>query len=108
MANSNRFPKIKWKIKKDASITKHWYPRTRKIFFCSGSCKWIPIDPIDAHKTVFSTVHGHYEFERMPFGLKNASATFQRLINMVGLQSVDLFVYMDDIVIYASSLREWH
>ena len=44
----------------------------------------------------------------MPFGLKNAPATFQRLIDRVftGLQGLELFVYMDDIVIYARSLKE--
>lgn len=44
----------------------------------------------------------------MPFGLKNAPATFQRLMDNVlsGLQGNELFVYMDDIVIYAKSLRE--
>jgi len=68
----------------------------------------IPMDPADAHKTAFSTPHGHYQFARMPFGLKNAPATFQRLMDQIltGLQGIELFVYMDDIVIYASSLRE--
>jgi hypothetical protein len=44
----------------------------------------------------------------MPFELKNASATFQRLMNQLlsGFQGNELFVYPDDIVIYASALRE--
>jgi len=68
----------------------------------------IPMDSADAHKTAFSTPHGHFQFERMPFGLKNAPATFQRLMDQTlsGLQGAELFVYMDDIVVYASSLRE--
>ncbi|XP_048515544.1 uncharacterized protein LOC125502056 [Athalia rosae] len=62
----------------------------------------------DAEKTAFSTPFGHYQFERMPFGLKNAPATFQRLMDRVltGLQGIEMFVYLDDIVIYASSLHE--
>ena len=68
----------------------------------------IPMDPNDAPKTAFSTPYGHYQFKRMPFGLKNAPATFQRLMDNVlsGLQGIELFVYMDDIVIYARSLQE--
>lgn len=68
----------------------------------------IPVAKEDAPKTAFSTSHGHYQFLRMPFGLKNAPATFQRLMDTVlsGLQGNELFVYMDDIVIYAKSLRE--
>ncbi|CAK9832810.1 Retrovirus-related Pol polyprotein from transposon 17.6 [Anthophora retusa] len=44
----------------------------------------------------------------MPFGLRNAPATFQRLMDSVlcGLQGTEMFVYLDDIVIYASSLSE--
>ena len=62
----------------------------------------------DAHKTAFSTPYGHFQFKRRPFGLKNAPATFQRLMNSVlsGLQGIELFVYLDDIVIYSRSLQE--
>ena len=40
--------------------------------------------------------------------MENAPATFQRVMNQVltGLQGIELFVYMDDIVIYATSLEE--
>lgn len=68
----------------------------------------IPMDPSSKAKTAFSTPYAHLEFNRMPFGLKNAPATFQRLMDRVlsGLQGIELFVYMDDIVIYATSLEE--
>jgi len=68
----------------------------------------IKMDLADSHKTAFTTPFSHYEFDRMPFGLRNAPATFQRLMDLVlsGLQDEELFVYMDDIVIYATSLEE--
>jgi len=42
----------------------------------------IKMDPADNHKTAFTIPFGHYEFDRMPFGLKNTSATFQRLMDL--------------------------
>jgi hypothetical protein len=41
------------------------------------------MDPRDIGKTQFSTKHGHWAYKRMPFGLKTAAATFQRMINTV-------------------------
>lgn len=78
------------------------------VFDLASGFHQIPMDDAHAQKTTFSTPHGHYEFNRMPFGLKNALATFQRLMDQVltGLQGTELFVYLDDIVLYASSLRE--
>jgi len=37
----------------------------------------------DEYKTVFRTKYGHYEYLVMPFGLKNAPATFQSFINSI-------------------------
>lgn len=68
----------------------------------------IELDPQDVPKTAFNTPYGHYEFLRMPFGLKNAPATFQRAMDNVlhGIQGERCFVYLDDIVVFASSLQE--
>lgn len=68
----------------------------------------IPMKKCDQMKTAFTTPLGHYEYTRMPFGLKNAPATFQRLRNSIltGLQGIECFLYLDDIVVYASSLDE--
>jgi len=78
------------------------------VFDLASGFHQIPMDTADAPKTAFSTPYGHYHFNRMPFGLKNAPATFQRLMDQIlsGLQGIELFVYLDDIVIYASSLEE--
>jgi len=37
----------------------------------------------DRAKPAFSTKEGHWEYKRLPFGLKTAPATFQRLMNVV-------------------------
>ena len=68
----------------------------------------IPMDPDSQEKTAFSTPYAHLEYTRMPFELKNAPATFQRVMDQVlsGLQGIELFVYMDDIVIYAQNLED--
>lgn len=68
----------------------------------------IEMDEKDIAKTAFSTDSGHYEYVRMPFGLKNAPATFQRLMNTVlkGLVGVICLVYMDDIIVFSTSLQE--
>ena len=78
------------------------------VFDLASGFHQIKISPEDSHKTAFSTPNGHYEFDRMPFGLYNGPATFERLMNitMSGLTSTNLFVYLDDIVIYADSLEE--
>ena len=68
----------------------------------------ISMNPRDREKTAFSTDTGHYEFIGMPFGLKNAPATFQRAMNIVldGLVGRKCFVYLDDIIIIGRSLNE--
>ena len=78
------------------------------VFDLASGFHEIKMSPEDSHKTAFSAPCGHYEFDHMPCGLKNAPATFQRLMDLVltGLQGPELFVYLDDIVLYANSLEE--
>jgi hypothetical protein len=68
----------------------------------------IDMNPGDIDKTAFSTKEGHWAYKRMPFGLKTAPVTFQRMVNSVlsGLTGTSCFVLLDDIVIYANSLVE--
>jgi hypothetical protein len=68
----------------------------------------IDMDPKDIEKTAFSTKEGHWAYRRMPFGLKTAPATFQRVMNtaLSGLTGTRCFVFLDDIVIYANSLAD--
>lgn len=68
----------------------------------------ILMHPEDREKTAFSTDLGHYEFVRMPFGLKNAPMTFQKAMNLVldGLVGYKCLVYLDDIIVLGASLEE--
>lgn len=68
----------------------------------------IKVQKEDVEKTAFSTPQGHFEFTRMPFGLKNAPSIFQRMMDIVlsGLKGIKCFVYMDDIVVYGKDLKE--
>jgi len=64
----------------------------------------------DEYKTAFRTRYGHFEFLVMPFGLKNAPATFQHFINDVLSDYLDDFVisYIDDILIFSNNIEEHH
>ena len=66
------------------------------------------MDAKDAEKTAFRTTNGLFHFKVMPFGLKNAPATFQRLMDTVfsGLKWHGLLVYMDDIVVYSATAQQ--
>ena len=58
------------------------------------------------HLTAFSTSNGHYQFERLPFGLKISSNSFQRMLT-IALSGLDskAFLYVDDIIIFGCSLK---
>lgn len=65
----------------------------------------LEMHPKDVEKTAFTTERGHYEFLRMPFGLKNAPSTFQRLMDHI-LRGIDnVFMYLDYVIIAATSLQ---
>ena len=66
------------------------------------------VDPQSREKTAFVTHSGQYEFSIMPFGLKNAPATFQRLMETV-LACLNRSVclnYLDDITVTGKTFSE--
>ena len=68
----------------------------------------VPIKPEDRCKTAFPARSGHFEFRKMAFGLCNAPASFQRLVEKVfrGLQWKTVLAYLDDIVVFGRTLEE--
>jgi hypothetical protein len=68
----------------------------------------IAMNPDDKAKTAFSWKNGHYEYNRMPFGLCNAPATFQRAMDTVLREELNRFVlaYLDDIIIFSKTKEE--
>ena len=62
----------------------------------------------DREKTAFITYDGLFEFNVMPFGLCNAPATFQRLMNLAlsGMLWSECLVYLDDIIIFGRTFEE--
>ena len=107
--------------KLNAATVKDVYPLPR-IESCldtlAGSCWFSTFDlragyhqvklhPKDAHKTTFITRRGSFKFQVLPFGLCNAPATFERLMDLVmsGLNYEVLLVYLDDIIVFSTNLE---
>ncbi|KAJ9536419.1 hypothetical protein OSB04_un000411 [Centaurea solstitialis] len=71
-----------------------------------SSCQFDPRDPTkpntdDQEKTAFMTDKGIYCYKVMPFGLKNAGSTYQRLVNMMFKEHLGrtMEVYIDDMLV---------
>ena len=75
---------------------------------CNSGYWQIMMDDADKEKTAFVTHQGLFHFTRMPFGLRNAPATFQRAIDII-LSSVKwqyCIVYIDDVIIFSKSIPD--
>ena len=67
------------------------------------------MDPDDQEKTLFITGQGTFCYRVMPFGLKNAGATYQRLVNRMFQKQIgtSMEVYIDDMLV-KSATTELH
>uniref|UniRef100_A0A8C5LZY7 Gypsy retrotransposon integrase-like protein 1 n=1 Tax=Leptobrachium leishanense TaxID=445787 RepID=A0A8C5LZY7_9ANUR len=84
--------------------------KTAKIFTkldLKGAYNLLRIRQGDEWKTAFRTRYGHYEYLVMPYGLCNAPATFQHLVNDIFRDLLDIcvIVYLDDILVYSDTLQ---
>ena len=68
----------------------------------------VEMDPADAEKTAFTTICGLYQFKVMSFGLCNAPATFERMMEIIlsGLHWETCLLYIDDVIIFADSFEQ--
>ena len=99
---------------------KYLLPSVQDALDCVSGCTYfslidlksgywqIEIDPKDREKTAITTRDGLYEFVVMPFGLRNAPATFQRLMDTVlsDLKWITCIPYLDDILIFSKNFAE--
>jgi len=109
------FRKLNNRTKKDAygipriEDTLHMLSGSRyfsKLDLKSGYWQ-VEVEESDKEKTAFQVAGlGFYECNRMPFGLCNAPATFQRLMErcMGDLNLRDCLIYLDDIIIYSQDI----
>ncbi|UYV66446.1 hypothetical protein LAZ67_4001706 [Cordylochernes scorpioides] len=68
----------------------------------------IEVDEADREKTAFVTPDGLFEFKVMPFGLCNAPATFERIMDNLlrGLKWNICLCYLDDIIVFSKTMEE--
>jgi hypothetical protein len=70
----------------------------------------ISVMPEDREKTTFTTPWGTFMYAKMPFGLMNAGATFQRAMDIAFIGGKDKFamIYLDDITVFSKTDKEHH
>ena len=95
-------------------------PRTEDTFDYLVQAKWfskmdaasgfwqVPMEQLSKEKTAMITPDGLFQWKVMPFGLCNAPATFQKLMDVVltGLKWKECLVYLDDILIFSKDWEE--
>ena len=83
-----------------------------KLYYCFldeySGYNQIAIAPEDQEKTTFTCPFGTFAFKRMPFGLCNAAATFQRCMISIFLDMVEqtLEVFMDDFSVFGETYTD--
>ena len=88
----------------DAMSGARWFP----TFDLRSGYHQVLLDLASSDKTTFISREGTFRFKVMPFGLCNAPATFQRLMNLMmsGLKLQICLVYLDDIIVFSKELPD--
>jgi len=68
----------------------------------------VPVAPEDRDKTTFTSYMGTFRYVRMPFGLRNAPATFQRALDIVlsGVRWRSCLIYFDDVIVFSQTVKQ--
>ena len=68
----------------------------------------IAVAPEDRDKTTFTCHSGTYRYRRMPFGLRNAPATFQRALDIIlsGVRWQTCLIYLDDVIVFSRTIEQ--
>ena len=78
------------------------------MLYMASGYRQIEVEPLSREKTAFSCYKGHYQFIKMPFGLNNAPANYQRCIDvlLMRLKGIDCLVYLDDIICFSATMED--
>jgi len=73
----------------------------------TGGYWQVPLDEYSGPISAFVTPNGHFKWKYMPFGLRNAPATFSRLVDKL-LKGLERFcaAYLDNIIIFSDTWEE--
>ncbi|XP_071702765.1 uncharacterized protein [Rutidosis leptorrhynchoides] len=91
--------------------TKKWHDKRirRRVVSVDGFSGYfqIPIAPEDQEKTTFTCPYGTFAYKRMPFGLCNAPATFQRCMMAIFHDMIEecMEVFMDDFSVFGDTFK---
>ena len=75
---------------------------------CNARYWQVPVAPEDSDKTTFTSFLGTFRYTQMPFGLRNAPATFQRALDNIlnGVRWQSSLIYLDDVIVLLRSTDE--
>ena len=75
---------------------------------CNAGYWQVPVAPEDQDKTTFTSYMGTFRYVRMPFGLRNAPATFQRALDIIlsRVRWQTCLIYLDDVIVFSHTVAE--
>ena len=99
---------IRYPIPNKKDLINRLYNATIFSKFDMKSGFWqVQIDELDKYKMAFNVPFGQYEWNVMPFGLKNAPSEFQNIMNDIFNPYIHFtIVYIDDVLVYSESIDQ--